>query len=184
MSLSDPSVSVTLSAPCRSIKCHQGRIRKQRVRRVNASVGSNVKIIRGIAGNAKCCDVPLFIVRRHPQMSTQSRPRTSAVEAKGQDDQEIVVDAKVKAIQVDDLFPPSRGKRTFVQSGSSWAAATFRGLRVGRVDLCIVSSVPTSTICYGVRLQGKAWTHLLGAHDFKAIHLQLRDKATADPSSQ
>ena len=113
--IADPSVSVTLSAPCRSIKCHQGRIRKQRVRRVNASVGSNVKIIRGIAGNAKCCDVPLFIVRRHPQMSTQSRPRTSVVAAKGQDDQEIVVDAKVKAIRVDDLFPPSRGKRTFVQ---------------------------------------------------------------------
>ena len=53
------------------------------------------------------------------QMSTQSRPRTSVVAAKGQDDQEIVVDAKVKAIQVDDLFPPSRGKRTFVQ----WDAA-------------------------------------------------------------
>ena len=52
-------------------------------------------------------------------MSTQSRPRTSVVAAKGQDDQEIVVDAKVKAIQVDDLFPPLRGKRTFVQ----WDAA-------------------------------------------------------------
>ena len=52
-------------------------------------------------------------------MSTQSRPRTSVVAAKGQDDQEIVVDAKVKAIRGDDLIPPLRGQKTFVQSDAA-----------------------------------------------------------------
>ena len=105
------------------------------------------------------------------QLSTQSRLRTSDVEAKGQDDQEIVVDAKVKAMWVDGTSPPSRRKMTFVQLGPSWAAATFRGSRAGRADS--VSSVPASTMLFK-GFDPKVWIHLLGAHEFKATLLQYK----------
>ena len=115
------------------------------------------------------------------QLSTQSRLRTSDVEAKGQDDQEIVVDAKVKAMWVDGTSPPSRRKMTFVQLGPSWAAATFRGSRAGRADS--VSSVPASTMLFegfDPRYGPIYWVPTSS----RPLYYSIRDKATTDPSSQ
>ena len=118
--------------------------------------------------------------RQHPIVNAV-KVRTSDVEAKGQDDQEIVVDAKVKAMWVDGTSPPSRCKKTFVQLGPSWAAATFRGSRAGRADS--VSSVPASTMLsegFDPRYGPIYWVPTSS----RPLYYSIRDKATTDPSSQ